>query len=109
MNRSACFFCFLFVIVLLLAANMACRNEKLFVSNATIVGLDERKCMCCGGFIISIDRKPMKEGLEYLTDGFPEGFKASSFPMRVNISYRPVAGSCATNRIEILKIRTIEN
>lgn len=108
MNRSFWSFCFLFLVVLFLAGNIACRKEKLFVSNATIVGLDGRMCMCCGGFILTIDKKPIKEGLEYATDGFPDDFQVTSFPMRVNISWQPEEGTCSTNRIKILKIKSIK-
>jgi len=48
---------------------LSCRKDELYMSNAEIIGLDVRTCLCCGGVEISIDNVSNPNGNTYFLIG----------------------------------------
>lgn len=76
--------------------------------NATIVATDERKCACCGGFLLSINgQKPVASDY-FLTYDFPGGYKPTSFPVKVYIDWEKDRNACINDKVTIKRIIVIK-
>lgn len=78
-------------------------NSGKVKPNAVIIGPDTRKCVCCGGYLISIDNnKPIDQ--YFLTYDFPGGYKPENFPVKVYIEWEKDPNACINDKIIIKKI-----
>jgi hypothetical protein len=74
-----------------------------YMAKGVITGPDYRKCMCCGGWFITIDSK------DYFFWSVPAHSKLDleneTFPLKVKLDWKPAANTCGGNRIEVLRIK----
>lgn len=77
------------------------------MQNAIITGFDARRCLCCGGFMVTFSDNPTPYEADYYqwrpTDE-EQNFgvtHASHFPLRVKISFQPKASDCVASLGEI--------
>ncbi len=76
--------------------------EKIkYQSKGTIIGLDNKDCMCCGGWLITINKK------QYQFDTVPKSaninLEKEKFPVKVKLDWQVKTKGCA-NWIIIQKI-----
>lgn len=78
------------------------------MSNATIVGFDERMCACCGGTEIVIDNLVNTNGNAWFLIGhLPTGFNIGDnpvFPIAVKVDWKTDTAHCFGNYINITRI-----
>lgn len=86
----------------------SCKKEENYKSNATIIGMDQRVCVCCGGFEIVIDNIANPNGNAYFLVGqLPSGFNLGNspkFPIPVKLDWKIDTARCFGNYIEIPRI-----
>jgi hypothetical protein len=73
-------------------------------TNATIVNPDVRSCMCCGGYLLSIDNNKPIAGDYFIVYDFPGGYVPTSYPMKVYIEWEKDPNACINDKIIIKKI-----
>ena len=78
------------------------------VTNATIVQEDQRKCMCCGGYFLTINGQKPIAGQYFLTYDFPGGYKPTSFPVKVYIEWEKDPKACINDKVIIKRIVIIK-
>ena len=78
-------------------------NENKFEDEGLITGPDLRLCACCGGWFIDIDTTT------YLFRELPENsnidLSSESFPLPVDLTWKPAEPTCIENLIVIQRIR----
>jgi hypothetical protein len=94
---------FFFLLLLIFVLLFSCKKEPQEVYNGVITGYDMRKCACCGGIFIDIDKTsyrfdslPPKSGIDFTTD---------TFPIRVVVTWHKKDIQCIGDEIIIDKIR----
>lgn len=87
---SIILFCCLAVVVL-----MQCKKDHEIcpdgLQEATLIGLDLRECVCCGGWIVDLGQDTVRTFSlpdDFDIDPFPE------FPVEVCLSYGPELETC---------------
>lgn len=82
---------------------------KVGYSKAILTGYDTRKCVCCGGLMLTFtnDAKPYSSEF-YLVESLPEGkgiSDASTFPIQVCVKVEKINSDCGnTPRLRILQL-----
>ncbi len=77
------------------------------MQNAIITGFDARRCLCCGGFMVTFSDNPIPYEADYYQwriahNGPNFGVShASNFPLRVKVSFQPKASDCIASLGEI--------
>ncbi len=88
----------LFVLIISVACSTDDDNEKIYRSTGVIEGVDNGKCLCCGGYIIIIDEK------RYLApDELPnkENLDLENLPIKVKLDWELKNEDC-DNHITVL-------
>jgi hypothetical protein len=87
---------------------LSCKKEETYMSNANIIGLDARMCVCCGGTEIVIDNVANPNGNSYFLIGqLPTDFNLGNvpkFPIAVKIDFKIDSTHCFGNYINITRI-----
>ena len=90
------------IVVLSIIGFVSCHKENGdYNSKGTIIGLDYRACMCCGGWIINIDNH------HYLFYSLPDStinLKNEKFPLPVRLDWKLNTNGCP-NIITIVRIK----
>lgn len=97
------FICFLIGTVLL--ALGSCNNEGKSVSQGTILGVDNRFCACCVGYLIVIDRVTYR----FLESDLPKGstiLKGATYPLNVELRFEKEGDLC--NDIDRISIQEMK-
>ena len=93
---------FSMMVVITVVVFASCNKENSeYKSIGTIIGLDNRPCMCCGGWIIEID------GHDYQFNFLPDSsinLKKEKFPITVKLDWKMNTIGC-TNTITIERIK----
>jgi hypothetical protein len=89
---------------LLLAGFSSCHKpQHEFLSEGVITGQDYRKCACCGGYLITIDKQ------EYMFWDVPAtsnlDLRNATFPIDVKLDWKKAANACTSNLIEVIRIK----
>ena len=101
------------VTAMLILTVISCRKAlsgQAHLSNAEIIGFDMTKCVCCGGYEITIDNVANPDRHPYfLALTLPPGFDLGSnptYPVAVKIDWQISTNSCFGNIINVSKIVT---
>jgi hypothetical protein len=98
----------LLIILLISFSFISCRKERTSLIPAVITGFDERKCMCCGGLMISPKNNPAPYAEPfYLVANNPSEFgitDQSQFPIYIEIDWKVDTSGCP-GKIRITKFR----
>jgi hypothetical protein len=79
------------------------KPQQEFLSDGVITGQDFRKCACCGGYFITIDKQDYMFWDVPATSNFTPG--DGPFPMAVKLDWKKVDNACPANRIEVIRIK----
>jgi hypothetical protein len=93
---------FRWIIVLAFILFATCNKESNnYISHGTITGQDYRMCVCCGGWLITIDDK------QYQFDKLPNGssidLNTEKYPLAVKLDWQLNTAGCP-NTITIVRI-----
>jgi hypothetical protein len=89
---------------LLFVGTSSCRKPvQEFAYDGVITGQDYRKCACCGGYLITIDKQ------EYMFWDVPAAssldLRNATFPIEVKLDWKNAANACTHNLIEVIRIK----
>ncbi|HAS41795.1 MAG TPA: hypothetical protein DCS93_15050 [Microscillaceae bacterium] len=77
------------------------------MQTAIITGFDARRCLCCGGFMVTFNDNPTPYEADYYQWRIPHNgpnfgvSHSSSFPLKVKINYQLKASDCVASLGEI--------
>ncbi len=66
-------------------ALLACRKNDGYESRGTIMGFDYRKCMCCSGWFVIIEKDTLR--FQQLPEGSTLNLTDTVFPVEVNLDW----------------------
>jgi len=92
-----------------MATFISCKkNEPAYMNNAQITGYDLRLCVCCGGYVVTIDNVPNPNGSTFFLAGqFPSNFVLDAnptYPVAIKLDWQTDTAKCYGNYIKILRI-----
>jgi hypothetical protein len=100
----------LFIAVVAMSTFISCKkiNEPPYMNNAEIIGYDLRLCVCCGGYIVTIDNVSNPNGSAFFLVGqFPSNFVLDAnptYPVAIKLDWEVDTAKCYSNYIKILRI-----
>ena len=92
--------------LLLITLLTGCKKDPCYQDSGTILGHDYRKCMCCGGWFIEIEKDTLR--FDRLPEGCTINFDSLAFPFDVYLDWQPKDPGCLgdeiiVNRMELKK------
>lgn len=87
---------------LILALLAGCRKDRGYDNSGTIIGQDYRKCMCCGGWFISIDQDTLR--FDRLPEGCTMDLNNTEFPVEVYLDWQPKDPRCLGDEIIVTRL-----
>jgi hypothetical protein len=81
---------------------VSCRQEPCYDDSGTIIGFDYRKCMCCGGWFIEINRDTLR--FDQLPEGCTINLDNPDFPIEVWLDWKPKDPRCLGDEIIISRM-----
>lgn len=90
------------ILILLLILLTGCRKDRGFDNSGTIIGFDYRKCMCCGGWFISIEQDTLR--FDQLPEGCSIDLNDPEFPIEVYLDWQPKDPRCLGDEIIVTRI-----
>jgi hypothetical protein len=91
------------IIIMFFAISCSKDDDEGFMSNATILGPDYRKCMCCGGWFVKIDTATWRFYDLPSNSGF--NLDTATFPLSVQLDWKKKDSACLSDEIIVLKIK----
>jgi hypothetical protein len=80
----------------------SCRKDHGYDNGGTIIGHDYRKCMCCGGWFIVIEKDTLR------FDQIPEGCSITlddpKYPIDVYLDWHPKEPQCLGDEIIVTRM-----
>lgn len=94
----------LFLLTLLVAT--ACEKDPAKEwDNAVILSIDQRDCVCCGGFFIEVGNETLRSFT--LPAEFAASFDVKELPLDVRMRWREAVPHCMGDEIEIIEIERL--
>lgn len=80
----------------------SCSKEENEAVDATITGVDQRLCMCCGGWFIQIGQ----QNYRFLTQpkGSTVDLNNPTFPLEVKVKWMKQLSPCLGDEIDLLSL-----
>jgi len=92
----------IFTTIIICFVLASCMKDNDFGQKGVITGFDYRKCMCCGGWFISINDSTYR--FYQLPDQNNIDLENASFPVEVILSCKKDPNGCMGDEIIILRI-----
>jgi hypothetical protein len=92
----------LLYLLLLTALLTGCRKDHGYQDSGTIIGFDYRKCMCCGGWFIEIDKDTLR--FYSLPDGCSVNLDDAKYPVEVYLDWVPKDPRCMGDEITVTRM-----
>ena len=85
---------------------VGCKKDNDYQDTGTVFGFDYRKCMCCGGYFIEINKDTLR------FDQMPENqiinFDSLGFPVEVYLDWHHKDPKCLGDEIIVDRIKVKE-
>ena len=79
-----------------------CRKDHGYQDSGTIIGQDYRKCMCCGGWFIEIDKDTLR--FQQVPDGFTINLNDAKYPVEVYLDWQHKDPKCLGDEIIVIRM-----
>ena len=91
--------------ILLLAALMSagCRKDPCYQDSGTILGFDYRKCRCCSGWFIKIEKDTLR--FQTLPEGSTVNLNDAKFPVEVYLDWHYPDPQCMKDMIIVTRMQ----
>lgn len=89
-------------ILLLVALFSACREDQCYQDSGTIIGPDYRKCMCCGGWFIRIDKDTLR--FHQVPEGSNVNLTDEKYPVNVYLDWHYPDPQCMRDEIVVTRM-----
>ena len=94
------------LIICILFMMVGCKKDNDYQDTGTVFGFDYRKCMCCGGYFIEINKDTLR------FDQMPENqiinFDSLGFPVEVYLDWHHKDPKCLGDEIIVDRIKVKE-
>lgn len=84
-------------LILVLAVLTGCQKDHGYKNSGTIIGQDYRKCMCCGGWFITIESDTLR--FQILPEGSTIDFTDARYPIDVYLDWHYPDPQCMGDEI----------
>ena len=98
------------VLTALILTAGSCRKADKYTSDAIITGFDLRKCMCCGGLMITFngEPRPYVGDFKLIDNSADLGISINeTFPIYVNVEWISDPYKCLGNYIKVTKLKRL--
>ena len=92
----------LLILLLLLASLTACRKDKGYDNSGTIIGADYRKCMCCGGWFVVIEKDTLR--FQQIPQWCGVDLTDAKYPVEVYLDWHYPDPQCMKDQIIVTRI-----
>jgi hypothetical protein len=89
-------------LLLIAALVTGCKKNDGYESHGTITGFDYRKCMCCSGWFIEIEKDTLR--FHVLPEGSTLNLSDTVFPVEVNLDWHIPDPQCMPDLIIVDRI-----
>ena len=89
-------------ISVIFACLTGCNKDNGYQDTGTIIGFDYRKCMCCSGWFIRIDKDTLR--FQQLPEGSVLNFDNAVYPVEVNLDWHIPDPRCMDDLIIVTRI-----
>ncbi len=81
---------------------MGCKKDRGYQDSGTVIGMDYRKCMCCGGWFIEIDKDTLR--FDVLPEEVSINFDSIGYPVEVYLDWHHKDPKCMDDEIIVDRI-----
>lgn len=93
---------YLLYILVLTALLTGCRKDPCYQDSGTILGFDYRKCMCCSGWFIKIEKDTLR--FQTLPEGSTINLTDAKFPVDVYLDWHYPDPQCMKDLIIVTRM-----
>jgi len=79
-----------------------CRKDHGYQDSGNIIGADYRKCMCCGGWFIEIDKDTLR--FQQLPEGSTINLNDATYPVEVYLDWHYPDPQCMKDQIIVTRM-----
>jgi len=91
------------LIFLIFMMLLACKKESGYQDTGTVIGFDYRKCMCCGGYFIEINKDTLR--FDLMPENQIINFDSIGFPVEVYLDWHHKDPKCLGEEILVDRIK----
>ncbi|MFA6127232.1 MAG: hypothetical protein WC699_08015 [Bacteroidales bacterium] len=89
-------------LILLLVLMTGCKKDHGYDNSGTIFGQDYRKCMCCGGWFIEIEKDTLR--FQTMPEGCAINLTDALYPVEVYLDWHYPDPQCMGDEIIVTRI-----
>ncbi|OGU13269.1 MAG: hypothetical protein A2X61_03765 [Ignavibacteria bacterium GWB2_35_12] len=97
--------CLLFILILPSCCDSTDTNDDYTSSDAKIIGYDYRKCMCCGGWFVALNKDTLR--IWNMPEDFTKILDEKELPVDVHLSWKKITDGCGATMDDIILVNTI--
>jgi hypothetical protein len=90
-------------LLLILALVTGCQKDHGYQNSGSIIGADYRKCMCCSGWFIKIEKDTLR--FQTLPEGSTLNLSDAKFPIEVFLDWHYPDPQCMKDLIIVTRIK----